>query len=230
MKRKSILALALCGALTVATFVGLSATANAEGLTQSLDSSKVSYGTVSASDQAMLQEFFEYDYYKRTNPDVVAAVGDDYNALFAHFVNYGIWEGRSADAEFNVNVYASAYDDLSSAYGSDVLAYYRHYATTGKNESRPVTTFDYAIAYGVTVQSLTDSEIVLTPALMSVAKSTGATSVAAASYASEKIYYQAEEEKKAEAAAAASAVSAASNPVFSSCTLSNACCLCFYTA
>jgi len=41
---------------------------------------------------------FDANYYAANNPDVVAAYGNDSDALLAHYLNHGKEEGRSADA------------------------------------------------------------------------------------------------------------------------------------
>ncbi|MGO5230903.1 hypothetical protein ACTQ1U_07610 [Thermoguttaceae bacterium LCP21S3_D4] len=63
-------------------------------------------------------------------------MGEDDVALLAHFVNYGMAEGRKASEEFNVNVYKKNYSDLRSAFGNDLKSYYIHYITSGKAEGR----------------------------------------------------------------------------------------------
>jgi len=43
-------------------------TARANGLTQTADASKVSYGTTSESDIALLKQIFDLNYYRKNNP------------------------------------------------------------------------------------------------------------------------------------------------------------------
>ncbi|SCZ79982.1 hypothetical protein [Pseudobutyrivibrio xylanivorans] len=164
MKRtKNILALAICTVLSATTFLGFASTAQAEELSQVKDSAKVNYGTVSAEDQALLKVLFDAGYYAYINPDLYAKYGNDEAALFNHFITTGIWEGRQGNQDFNVDAYASAYDDLKAAYGNDILAYYRHYINTKDTETRPVTTLHIASQWGITVTSLVDPSIVITP-------------------------------------------------------------------
>ena len=48
---------------------------------------------------------YDYNYYVNNNVDVKKAYGDDENAVLAHFVNYGMKEGRQAKSTFNANSY-----------------------------------------------------------------------------------------------------------------------------
>jgi len=110
---------------------------------------------------------FDYEYYKASNPDVVAALGTNYTALLNHFLNYGIYEGRQPNSDFNVNAYASAYSDLQEAFdgkGSDyqvILNYYTHYVNYGIKENREITTVEEATAAGITVHKAGDKDEVI---------------------------------------------------------------------
>ncbi len=96
---------------------------------------------------------YDYDYYLAANLDVAAAFTDD-EAVLAHFVNYGMKEGRRANAAFDVRIYRQNYQDLSAAYGDNLQYYYLHYISYGQREGRlahePVTTYngvDYSAVY-----------------------------------------------------------------------------------
>lgn len=39
---------------------------------------------------------FDAEYYAKTNPDVVQAVGNDFNNLYTHYIAFGVEEGRAA--------------------------------------------------------------------------------------------------------------------------------------
>ena len=67
---------------------------------------------------------YDYEYYKNNNRDVVAALGTDPNAIIAHFVNHGIYEGRQGCADWNVYTYMNQHPDLVKVYGNDLSAYY----------------------------------------------------------------------------------------------------------
>lgn len=81
---------------------------------------------------------YDKEEYRELNPDVDAAFGDDTDALIAHFVNFGMGEGRQADKDFNVvdYRYGRSNEDLRAAYGADMKSYYLHYMNFGKNEGR----------------------------------------------------------------------------------------------
>ena len=79
---------------------------------------------------------FDADYYYSTYSDVAAVCGNKETALFNHFVNFGVKEGRSASAEFNPQAYRARYEDLQQAFGSDMAAYCRHYVNYGAKEGR----------------------------------------------------------------------------------------------
>lgn len=116
---------------------------------------------LSAKDKALLEGMFDAEFYAKQNPDVVEAMGDDEETLFNHFVNFGLWEGRQVNSEFNVSAYASAYSDLTD-YAKDsgmsqteeLLFLYEHYENFGKSENREITTIEKAAEKGVTVVSV----------------------------------------------------------------------------
>lgn len=79
---------------------------------------------------------FDASYYYNTYPDVAAAFGMNEQALFNHYVNYGVKEGRSASAEFNVQAYKQRYADLQEAFGNNLASYCSHYINYGRSEGR----------------------------------------------------------------------------------------------
>ena len=163
-----------CAFAITSTFGGNVITARANGLTQTADASKVSYGTTSESDIALLKQIFDLNYYRTNNPELEALYGDNYNAWFEHFYRYGIYEGRTCSANFDPSAYASAYSDLKAAFGSNILEYYKFYLTEGKDDpNRQITTLKQCADNGITVQALTDSEVRITPQLYAVAEKFG---------------------------------------------------------
>lgn len=90
----------------------------------------------SQSDRDAYWAVFDASYYYNAYPDVAAACGTDANALFNHFVSYGVYEGRSASASFNPQTYRQRYTDLQEAFGNDMAAYCRHFVTFGAAEGR----------------------------------------------------------------------------------------------
>ena len=163
-----------CAFAVTSTFGGNVITARANGLTQTADASKVSYGTTSESDIALLKQIFDLNYYRKNNPELEALFGDNYNAWFEHFYRYGIYEGRTCSENFDPSAYASAYSDLKAAFGSNILEYYKFYLTEGKDDpNRQITTLKQCADNGITVQALTDSEVRITPQLYAVAEKFG---------------------------------------------------------
>jgi hypothetical protein len=79
---------------------------------------------------------FDPVYYMDSNPDVKAVYSESQLALFDHFMNTGIYEGRQGNADFNINAYRTRYEDLREAYGTNLQRYLWHYVTTGKSEGR----------------------------------------------------------------------------------------------
>ena len=79
---------------------------------------------------------YDYDYYRKNNPDVVAVYGDDDIGILGHFIFCGMREGRQGSAEFNVFTYAGNYPDLINAFFCDLPQYYLHYLLSGKAEGR----------------------------------------------------------------------------------------------
>lgn len=163
-----------CAFAVTSTFGGNVITARANGLTQTADASKVSYGTTSESDIALLKQIFDLNYYRKNNPELEGLFGDNYNAWFEHFYRYGIYEGRTCSENFDPSAYASAYSDLKAAFGSNILEYYKFYLTEGKDDpNRQITTLKQCADNGITVQALTDSEVRITPQLYAVAEKFG---------------------------------------------------------
>lgn len=98
--------------------------------------------------------FDEYYYLDRYS-DLRAAYGSDGEAAFAHFLNYGMKEGRQASASFDVFAYRARWRDLRQAYGMDLKPYYLHYINYGERERRTATG-SHAITNGVTVYNGVD--------------------------------------------------------------------------
>ena len=79
---------------------------------------------------------YSYSDYVKYNPDLAAAFGDNQKALFEHFINNGMKEGRQASSEFNLAAYKANNPDLVSIFGDDNAKYYEHYISSGKAEGR----------------------------------------------------------------------------------------------
>ena len=79
---------------------------------------------------------YDYAYYVSNNPDVYQVFGNDDQAILAHFVKYGMNEGRMAKTNFIVQKYKARYRDLQQAYGNQLPLYYEHYIKWGYVEGR----------------------------------------------------------------------------------------------
>lgn len=88
---------------------------------------------------------FDPQYYADNNPDVVAALGNDPNVLFNHFLVAGMSEGRQGCEDFDVKSYMKRYPDLKALYGDNLKMYYVHYALAGVNEGRDGTPFRFNV-------------------------------------------------------------------------------------
>ena len=83
-------------------------------------------------------------YYRDNNPDVAEAYTVDFGSvsllddagMLAHFVRYGMAEGRRASESFDVQYYRRLYPDLRGAFGATLQKYYEHYVKYGRFEGR----------------------------------------------------------------------------------------------
>lgn len=79
---------------------------------------------------------FDAEFYYNTYPDLQAAFGMDEAALYNHYLNFGLKEGRFGSEEFNCYTYMNNYGDLRLTFAGDYLAYCKHYEEFGKEEGR----------------------------------------------------------------------------------------------
>lgn len=79
---------------------------------------------------------FDAEFYYNTYPDLQVAFGMDEAALYKHYLNFGIKEGRFGSEEFNCYTYMNNYGDLRLTFAGDYLAYCKHYEEFGKEEGR----------------------------------------------------------------------------------------------
>ena len=81
--------------------------------------------------------------YVASHADLIGAFGANAEAGFAHFADYGRFEGRTAT--FSGLAYVASYADLMSAFGANAEAGASHYIQWGRNEGRSAS-FD-GLAY-----------------------------------------------------------------------------------
>lgn len=107
---------------------------------------------------------FNASEYAELYPDVTKVYGLTPEKMLEHFLEYGWLEGRQPNADFDVNVYLSAYPDLQEAFkngtpGEKILALYKHYNEFGIKENRTVTNLEEAKKAGIAVYSAIDGSM-----------------------------------------------------------------------
>jgi hypothetical protein len=83
--------------------------------------------------------YFDAAGYLSRYPDLQAAFGSLPNkedVAWAHYWNYGVYEGRVFDDAFRVQEYLAFYPDLQAAFGGDLSQATMHWLTTGRSEGR----------------------------------------------------------------------------------------------
>lgn len=148
MKKNLILA-------TVAISIMVGGTMTAYASPVSSSTVRVEYETNATKSQLEhIQVLFNATEYAEMYPDVVAVVGTDEDALWNHFVNYGLAEGRNINRSFNVFAYRASYVDLRKEFGNNLVSYYEHYALCGQKEGRSLITVEAAQKAGFTVYDM----------------------------------------------------------------------------
>ena len=102
-------------------------------------------GVVEAADAATtkaIKSEFNATFYATKYADVKQNVGTNPDALYAHFVNYGMKEGRMLNQNFDPKAYIEAYPDIKAYCNGDYTKAYEHYVNNGKKEGRSLTTYD----------------------------------------------------------------------------------------
>lgn len=111
----------------------------------------VSLCNVMGVSAATLKDIFDADYYASEYSDVKEEYGDDAEALWNHFVTYGLAEGRGMNSLLDVAAYRETNADLAEAFGDDWDSYVTHFLTIGAWEGRDSGTdfnaLDYAARY-----------------------------------------------------------------------------------
>lgn len=82
---------------------------------------------------------YDEEYYLSKYSDIARAFAGNEDQALAHFVNYGMGEGRQGCATFDVYSYKRQYADLRNAFGNNIRSYYLHYLNYGKREGRQGT-------------------------------------------------------------------------------------------
>lgn len=92
--------------------------------------------SITISDTSYDNVAFNASYYANKHQDVYGTCGDNAKALYDHFINSGMAEGRQSSAQFNISVYKANHQDLVDAFGDDLIKYYNHFIESGYNENR----------------------------------------------------------------------------------------------
>ncbi len=98
---------------------------------------------------------FDPVYYRRHNPDLEAAFGNNWRAYYIHYMQFGFWEGRQGSTWFDFSdpllfdaqYYLDRYPDLRAAFGNDEMAALTHFELFGIREGRGASPFFDAYAY-----------------------------------------------------------------------------------
>lgn len=88
------------------------------------------------NDPQSLRELFNADFYAAKYPEVANNVGNNPDALYRHFVEYGINEGRTCSALLNAKAYRDSYSDIDATYSNDWDGIVKHYFEQGIKENR----------------------------------------------------------------------------------------------
>ena len=106
---------------------------------------------------ATLKDIFDEHYYADTYRDLKEIFGYDREALWNHFVTYGLGEGRNMNGLIDVAKYREEYADLDAAFGDNWDAYLNHYLTYGAKEGRDTGTDFNALDYAGRYEDLQDA-------------------------------------------------------------------------
>ncbi|WP_300846598.1 M23 family metallopeptidase [uncultured Acetatifactor sp.] len=123
------------------------------------------FGIGSEALAASLKDVFDERYYADSYGDVKEAYGYDREALWNHFRNFGMKEGRNMNMFFDVAKYRAQYADLEAVFGDDWGAYLNHYLTYGAKEGRDTGTgfdsLEYADRYADLKEAFGDDVLAL---------------------------------------------------------------------
>ena len=100
---------------------------------------------VEAADAATtkaIKSEFNAAFYATKYPDVKNVIGTNPDALYKHFVNFGMKEGRMLNQNFDPKAYIEAYPDIKAYCAGDYTKAYAHYVNNGKKEGRNLTTYE----------------------------------------------------------------------------------------
>lgn len=130
---KSIMKRIMAALLLVAVLSG--------AMVSSLASGSIKVEAADKTTTAALKKEFDADFYATKYPDIKAAFGTNKEAMFNHFLTFGMKEGRMMNANFDPVAYVTAYPDVKATLKkNDYSKAYEHYVIFGKKEGRTLTT------------------------------------------------------------------------------------------
>lgn len=100
---------------------------------------------------------FDADLYYSLYPDLQKAFGNNKEALYNHWLTFGINEGRRGSYVFDVHYYFAAYEDLRKAIGPNCRELYNHFKVFGIKEGRKASNEFEVGAYAYFNKDLKDA-------------------------------------------------------------------------
>jgi len=107
---------------------------------------------------------YNYEYYVKANDDVAKALNSDPDAMYNHWLNCGMAEGRNASMVFNAKYYLEVNPEVAAMVGNDYVAAYNHFVTTGIYqglESSPVFDVNYYLENNTDVANAFNNDKVM---------------------------------------------------------------------
>ena len=135
---KRLLATALC--------VGMLAEAGLPGMERVATPIQAQAAVTNIQRATIESALYNYEYYTNANEDVAVALGYDEEAMYQHWLNYGMAEGRNASMVFNAKYYLEKNPSVRAKVGNDYVAAYEHFVNEGLLaglESSPVFSVKY---------------------------------------------------------------------------------------
>ncbi len=156
-KITKFLSLAVATCIAISSFTFTSEAAHTDYQTQQMQLQK---RALTAEEIQALSTIFDAKFYSMMYKDIEDAYGTDEQAMFVHFVTFGIWEERIPCKAFDVAAYASLNPDLRKAFGNDIMKYYMHYVNNPQERGfRPGPTKWAALWNNAYVYSVYDFQV-----------------------------------------------------------------------
>ncbi len=92
----------------------------------------VDYLQLLSASQGDVKGVFNSNFYMLKYPDLKEAFGSNADALWSHYVNFGMKEGRDPHPEISMSALRLRYAFLQTLYGSDYSKYIQHFVAANK--------------------------------------------------------------------------------------------------